>query len=621
MRHRRWVVVLAILIIAVLPLSFLGLKVASRHPAVKRAVLGRIMPEIAGELTIGGLEMGLASLHFTDIMLQFENGGYVVVPYAAVNVSLPRLVSGGLIPRSSLSSIIISDPRVLIAYGAEDADDAPAETFDVTTLESYLPDYLGISGARVAFRDERTMKTVSVDSIDLLLEREGDGPVTGGASGNCMGGTRNFEADFTWDGSVKTLAVDGMLTDARLDGTLPVPPSVPLEFLSGTTSAAFVASVSPDTIRGLELGFTVSDAVVSITSLGETVTGVDASGSLTGGVATLSSASGTWRSSSWSVSGSVSDDGVMENVLLAAADVPLAAVAGHLELDEYGISGNLDVSARVDGPFDDPVAVVDISSGEVGVGDIQLTNVSGTTKLTRERVLAEGVEAVVCGGDVSVEGALERGETDSDWSFEFSAGASGLDLGQLTEITTGDTTASGTISLTDVVGSGTLRRPDLESLVSWEDVLLGPAVLGSGAGRFTLSDGRLSASLAASDSTYSLACLVEEAFDDPTVSGEVVLAGVRMETLLPSLVPPLPPLMLTGAVDIGGPSDALAVEGSVVLEGDVVRATVEVAGGMTAPGSSGSPVLTLDVSSQDAQIRDFAAPLEARLSMDASELS
>ena len=100
MRHRRWVVVLAILIIAVLPLSFLGLKVASRHPAVKRAVLGRIMPEIAGELTIGGLEMGLASLHFTDIMLQLESGGYVVVPYAAVNVSLPRLVSGGLIPRS-----------------------------------------------------------------------------------------------------------------------------------------------------------------------------------------------------------------------------------------------------------------------------------------------------------------------------------------------------------------------------------------------------------------------------------------------------------------------------------------------------------------------------------------
>ncbi|MCK4410409.1 MAG: hypothetical protein KAW67_09995, partial [Candidatus Eisenbacteria sp.] len=203
MRHRRWVVVLAILVIAVLPLAFLGLKVVSRHPAAKRVVLGRIMPEVAGELTVGGLEMGLASLRFTDIMLRLEGGGHVRVPSATVNVSLPKLIIGGLMPQRSLSAIIISDPTVVIDYGHDRAPDAPVgPLFDVSSLESYLPDYLGISGATISFRDARTERTLTIDSIDLLLERDGEGPVGGGASGNCLGGERNFEARFTWDGSL-----------------------------------------------------------------------------------------------------------------------------------------------------------------------------------------------------------------------------------------------------------------------------------------------------------------------------------------------------------------------------------------------------------------------------------
>ncbi|MCK4513159.1 hypothetical protein KAW64_15535, partial [bacterium] len=461
MRHRRWVVVLAILIIAVLPLSFLGLKVASRHPAVKRAVLGRIMPEAGGELTIGGLEMGLASLQFTDIVLRFEGGGYVLVPQAVATVSLPKLIAGGLVPQRSLSSVIISDPSIVIYYGHDPADDEPAgPPFDVSSLESYLPDYLGISGAAISFRDARTDRELTIDSIDLLLERDGEGPVVGGASGDCLGGERNFQARFTWDNSLEMLAVDGTLSDARLDERLPVPPSVPVGFHSGSVSATFQASVSPDTVRGLDIGFDIADAVVVMTALSETLRGIQASGRLRGGVVTLESARGMWRSASWSASGATSDKGVMEDVRLEARDLPLAPVAELLELTGARIRGRVDLSASVEGPFDSATAVVAVSSGFVGVGDIALASLSGAATLTPRSVRLEGVDARVFGGDVSVSGTLERAGPDEQWEFEFGGSALGLEVRLLTEATTGDTTGRGRVSLSEVIGVGTLDRPN-----------------------------------------------------------------------------------------------------------------------------------------------------------------
>ena len=622
MRHRRWVVVLAILIIAVLPLSFLGLKVASRHPVVKRVVLGRIVPEVAGELTIGGLEMGLASLRFTDVMLQFEDGGYVQVPQATVAVSLPKLIAAGLSPQRSLSAIIISDPRIVISYGHDPADEEPAgPAFDVSALESYLPDYLGVSGATISFRDVRTDRSLTVDSIDLLLERDGEGPVVGGASGNCLGGARNFLAEFTWDGSLEMLAVDGTLSDARLDERLPVPPSVPVEFRSGWMSAEFHASVSPDTVRGLDLGFDVADAVVVMTAFGETLGGIQASGRLKGGAVTLESASGRWRSASWSASGVTSGGGVMKDVRLEVRDLPLAPVADLLELTEARIHGRVDLSASVEGPFNAAMTEVTVSAGRVGVGDIELASVSGAAVLSPGDIRLEGIDARVFGGAVSVSGVLEREGPEDEWSFEFGGDAQGLEVGQLMAATAGDTTARGRISLSEVVGGGTLDHPDLESIVTWEDVSLGSVSMGSGAGGFLLSDGDLSASLGSYDRTYAVSCLVENLFDAPDVGGEVVLSGASIDTLFPALAGALPPTTLTGAITVAGPVDSLSVWGTVGFACEQAEATVGVTGVLTWAEEDGGGGLRLVLDSPDALVRGVAAPFTSDLVVDGSEVS
>ncbi len=623
MRHRRWVVVLAILIIAVLPLSFLGLKVASRHPAVKRAVLGRIMPEAGRRsVTIGGLEMGLASLQFTDIMLRFEGGGYVLVPSATATISLPKLIAGGLVPQRALSAVIISDPRIVIYYGHDPADkEAAGPPFDVSSLESYLPDYLGISGAAISFRDARTDRSITIDSIDLLLERDGDGPVVGGASGNCLGGERNFQARFTWDRSLEMLAVDGTLSDARLDERLPVPSSVPVEFREGVVSAAFQASVSPDTVRGLDLSFDIADAVVVMTALSETLGGIQASGRLRGSVATLESARGTWRSASWSASGAVSDSGVLEDVRLEARDLPLAPVAELLDLTGARIHGRVDVSASVEGPFDSATAAVDVFSGSVRVGDIALASLSGAATVTPRSVRLEGVDARVFGGAVSLSGALERAGTDEQWEFEFVGSARGLEVRQVMEATAGDTTGRGRVSLGEVVGRGTLDRPNLESLVTWESVSLGPARLGSGAGGFLLSDGDLSVSLGSYDRSYAVTCQVESLFDAPGVVGEIVLSGVSVDTLFPAAAGMLPPTALTGAIDIAGPVDSLSVRGRVEFVCEQARATVGVTGVLTPAREGGGGGLKLALDSPDASVRGVAAPFTSEFVVDGSEMS
>ncbi len=428
-------------------------------------------------------------------------------------------------------------------------------------------------------------------------------------------------AEFSWDGSLKTLAVAGTLSDVLLDERLPVPPSVPLEFLRGAMSADFRASVSPDTVRGLDVGFAVDGAVVSVTTLGETLRGVDARGRLLGGVAALESSSGSWRTASWSVSGSASGAGVMDDIRLTATGVPLAAVAGLLELDDARIGGSVNVSARVDGSFEDPTATVEISAGDIGVGGISLAGASGAATLTRDGVAIEGLDARIFGGSASIAGALERDGPGAPWRFDLEGDARGLDVRLLVAATTGDTTARGRIWLTDIAGSGTLDRPDLESLISWEGVSLGPARLGSGAGGFLLAEGTLSASLGSPDRAYAVSCVVEDLFDAPRVGGEIVLSGVVVESLLPALATALPPVSLTGVVDVAGPADSLSIEGEVVAASDLARATMDLAGGLTPARAGGGGGLSLSIDSPDASVRGMAAPLEAHVHADASELS
>jgi len=295
-------------------------------------------------------------------------------------------------------------------------------------------------------------------------------------------------------------------------------------------------------------------------------------------------------------------------------------VAELLELTGARIHGRVDLSATVEGPFDAATAVVAVSSGLVGVGDIALASLSGTATLTPGSVGLEGVDARIFGGDVSVSGTLERAGPDEQWEFKLGGNARGLEVRQILEATAGDTTGRGSVSLSEIVGGGRLDRPDLESLVTWENVSLGSARLGSGAGGFLLSDGDLSVSLGPDDRTYAVTCQVENLFDAPGVGGEIVLSGVSIDTLFPAVAELLPPIALTGVINVAGPVDSLSVRGSVEFACEQAEATVGITGVLT-PSEEGGGGLKLDLDSPDASFRGIAAPFTSELVVDGSAVS
>jgi hypothetical protein len=618
MRHRRWVVVLAVLIIGVLPLSFLGLEVASRHPVVKRAVLSRIMPVVAGELSIGELEMGLASLQFTDISLELDNGGLILIPSASVNLSYAELITGGLAPERSLSSVIVSSPRVVVNYGgpAKSTED-DAAPFDVASLEAYLPEYLGISDATLVFRDVRTGRVLTVDSIDLLLERRGDEPVTGGASGSCLGGERNLQAEFTWDSDKRCLSVSGELTSARLGDGLPVPPTLPVDLTGGVMGARFHASAAPDSIVGLDLEFEVEGAALAALSFGEELTDISARGRLADDVLTIEAADGAWRSAYWSARGSlVLGTGVIEDLVVEGRGVPVRPVLSVMG-EDADASGEVDLVARLGGRVASPVADVRVSNGNVRLGGLSLGDVSCSTRASADSFAFADFRASVMGGEVRAGGALVRGAPDSTWTFRFEGGALGMDVRELAAYALGDTGWGGTVALTDLVVEGTLEDPYLESMVAWRDVSAGRFRLGSGAGGFMLGGGMLSASLQDSGRTFVLSGVAEDLDGAAEVTAELGLRGFELGRFMGAGEGPA--IVLDGAVTAGGRAEALELAGSMAASGDRFSATVGLEGGLELRGA-GPSRLEVALASTDAAVNGVALPFEADVSVDAERL-
>ncbi|MBN2564164.1 MAG: hypothetical protein JXB46_00475, partial [Candidatus Eisenbacteria bacterium] len=450
MRHRRWVVVLAVFVLAVLPLAFLSLEMASRNPAIKRAVLSRIIPEVAGELSIGRLEIGFGSLEFGDVTLELAGGGFVSVPSATVSLSLRRFLVSGLAAEEALSSIIVTDPLVAINYGMESGpgEETPP-AFDVASLERYLPDYLGVSNATVVFTDVRTGRGLRVDSIDFLLERSDDAPAVGEALGSVLGGSGNLSSQFTWDSDSRTLSVSGKLTDTGLSDDLPVPPALPVEIISGTVSADFVASVSPDSVRGLDLSFRVSDAGMLIASVGEELSSVSAEGRFNDGVLTLRSVSGEWRSASWAADGAVRPaGGEIRAMSFRGSGVPLGPALVLMGLGEQGAEGRVDVTAGISGSFESPTLDVAVRGRQLSVRNLSVAEASAAARFGRGSVDLRSLQADVLGGRFSVSGTALRDPDTNLWSFDLTGDALDLRMAAVMAAAGGDTGATGSVSLT-----------------------------------------------------------------------------------------------------------------------------------------------------------------------------
>jgi hypothetical protein len=615
MRHRRWVVVLAVVIVGLVPLGFLGVRVGSRHPAVKRAVLSRIMPNVEGQLSIGELDIGLASLHIGDVVIDLEEAGSVYVPSATVNVSYRRFLAGGLEAQRALGSVILNGPRVRVVYGGGQPD--TSGQFDPARLAELLPDYVGVSDGTVVFEDAATGRSAFVSSIDLLLERQEDGAIEGRVVASCLGGTGNLTADLAWDVVAQTLTAEGALEDAVLSRGLPLPESVPLDPVEGEIDATFLAN-SGSGSGSLEIDFALSGGVMEILDFGERLTDVEGEGRFDGDVLDFTRLEGHWRDAEWSAAGAFCISACdLRGVTGRAVGVPLTPLVEIVGGTPFELEGTVDVDLLIRGTLDDPVVGIEAESRELVVDGVPVSNVRAAGELAGDVIEVHSARAEALGGTFDLRGTVGRAAEGEPWDVEAGGDVVGLDLSTLSELLTWGT-AEGSLDLLDFEAEGTTERLDVESIMRWRDLAVGAVGIGDGAGGVLMRDGSLTVSLGAADGTFSLNGEVTDLFADPVVGAELVLSALPVDSLLGSKEGSVLQATLDGALRLEGSPADLAVEGNVVVEGTHSKATLGVTGGYRE--TTEGPDLALSVRSEDAAVRGVRVPFTADLAYDGERI-
>jgi hypothetical protein len=620
MRHRRWVVVLAVLIIAVLPLLFVGLRVASRHPSVKREVLSRIVPETRGRLSIGELEIGLASLRLGDVTVEVGEAAVVSVPEASVSVSYRELLTNGFELRRALSTVIVNDPVVTITYGGGAPSDSVERTLDISTLAEYVPDYLGVSGGTLVLEDASASRTARIDSIALIISKVDEGRIEGNAVGGGFGRARNVRSDLVWDEGRGTVEVTADLAEAYFEAGLRLPGALPVDATAGRARATLALSASDAGVDRFLVTYVVDDGRVDLPAGLGVLEGAAIDGSYDGSRVDLTVAEARWHGASVRAAGAIDvRRGSFDAFVVRGRAVPVARLAEALGAGPTGASGVVDFEALIGGPVDGPRLSATAGMPRLEIGGLAFTDVRADGGYSGDVIALESFAAAALGGRFEGDGTAVIGREEAPWILDVRCEAEGLAAEAVSDLL-GGPVARGAIGLSGVEIGGTSERPELEAIVRWADAGVGPVDLQTGAGGIFLRDGTLYLTAAATDSSFTALAEVAGFFsDDPFIEADLRLIGLAADSLLALDEGPRIPVVLDGTIDVAGPADDLGVSGSLAARGRIFSATLGLDGGLT--GGPDGAKLSLAIDSEDATVRGVATPFSSLLSIDRSELS
>ena len=614
MRRARWVVALTVFIIAALPLSLLVLKIGSRHPSVKRAVLARILPEFPGRLSIGGLEVGLASLSFSDVVLEYCDLVVVHVPKAIVHVSYRRLLAHGLSPRRSVDTVIVTAPRIVVTCPEHpDSLHVSGGPVDLGGLADGMPDYVGVSDATLVVRGFPSGRELTVDGIDLLVRRCEDRSIEGSLVGSAFGGTDNVCASLAWYPAGDSLEVSAELVDADLSRANVLPDSWGVAFRSGTGTAGLNARVSGDTMSSV-LEFAFADAGFSLPGELGVLTEARGNGSWDGTRLSVAVKEARWEGAD--ITGDVEIEPAERRLVrlnLTARQGSLARLASLAGISPDVVAGRVHLDVEASGPFDGVSVSFVADAKQARYRGLPIEELHLAAGWTGDRVGVRELRAAVCGGQVDASGSVARASDGGPWRLDLRGEAVDLDVARIATIL-GDERGAGTLDLRDVVVSGLLDRPSGEAALVWRDVAVGSVALGSGRGGVLLRDGVLTGT--ASSRRFAVTVTVEHVWSAPSVDAELRLAQLRVDSLLAPALDMELPVVVDGALEVRGPLGALAFDGAVDVVGPATAGSLDVEGSLDTRAAPA--LLSVSVESDDLTLRGVAVPFAADLSLDAT---
>lgn len=609
---------MAILIIVVTSSSFLALKVGSRHPAVKRAVLSRIIPEFGGQLSIGELEIGLASLTARDVDVDLGPRASIHIPAATIGLSYRKLFSGGLDARHAVSSVILSGPTITLRYGVPDS--ARADSRGVLQFGEYLPDYLGISDATLVVEDASSGRGVTATSIDLLLERASEGGrVQGSATASLLGGQSNLSARIDWDTPGDVLTLDAELRGAGISDDLPLPEAFPLRDISAEIDADLAATLRADSPMALSLSFALGDGEFSLPGGLGRASAVSASGVYDLSDLSLTLGGATWDGARFTGRGEVDLAGRTVRSAVFSADGLQASRLAELAGVSYPpVSGVLAVEGHASGPWSSPRADARLTAREATVWQTELSDVDAELSYTDGRFDVGALAFDVFGGSAGLSGAATRSPASGGWAIDVRGDAVDLDAALATKAV-GLSGWAGGVSVTGLEARFAPGALEIESLLSWGDVTAGPVAVGDGAGGFMLRDNVLSGTLSDARGRALLSGRVVSVYGEPSVEAELTLTDVRLDSLSASGGSWLPGLEMSGTMSASGPLEGFSVGGSVIAACEDCRGSVSVDGIVGIAGQS--TAASLDLRSPDAVVRGVELPFSLHLTADAERVS
>ncbi len=618
MRHRRWVVVLAIIVIAVLPALYLGLRIAARRPTVKLALLSRVMPFVGGEVSVGEVDFGLASLTASDVRIVSEDGSSVFIPYASASVSYAKLIGSGFDPKRSLDVVIVNAP--VITVRVDPRDTLGVQNDHVSRLHQYarmLPNYLGVSDATVVLEDMETGNVLEVSGLDLLLERTHADSFRGGVTASCLGASDNIAADIVWDLDSPILEVTIDLKEAKLRPRLPLMNSLPFSPVSGWLQADVVLRVAAEMGVDLKCDLSLTDAVFELDAVPEALTVDEGGCSYESGLLDITGLTGKWRGGAVRAAGRLDlDRGLFDDLSIRAESLDLGDPVS-LPCGSVSLAGRADVRVTIDGPFADPMLAFEVNSRELNVETVNAYDVLSRGELRSGRIELSQFVATVFGGDLMLSGWIDGLGAGESPDFSVVGELLSADLEGFPGTRTPEY-AAGTISLCDFVVTGSAESIEVESPVRWSSVILGPVALGSGVGRVLLDDDVLHVTLGSPGRGYSLSGEVSDLLATPRVNLELLLSGLRVDSLLYGEVGTLMPVSLDGPLRISGDLGSAAIDGIVGVTGEDGAANVRVAGRMR--GDADRRVLELSLGSDDAVVRGVDLTLRADVVIGEDEI-
>lgn len=612
---------LAAFLVAAIPLFLLGLKIASHHPAFKRAVLAGVLPSVEGELSLGELEVGLASVQLADATVALGERGSIRISSASADLSLGRFLTNGFKVEKSIGNVIVSGVKVRLRLGCGGQGGVlPADRRTDQLFDSF-PECIAISDGTLILEDAGTGRELRIDSIDLLAEKTRESVLVARAVGSLLGGEDNLESELTWELHGCRVTVSAEVSDAALSGDLPIPEEIPIAFHGGRMSLEVEGEGVPEEGRFLPptvVRFEIDSASAELEGVGETINRFSVRGSFDGRTLVLSELAGRLAGADVAGSGAVNlEERRIERLTVDAKRLPLPCLAQLVGIEASRAEGIADVSARVEGPVGSPTARVVVDAWGMSLAEQPIDRLRVAMTVEGDRVEIEEATGSAYGGVVSVSGFLERGDPAGDWGFDLAGSAAGLDAAAVAGAF-GIDGVGGAVDLEGVVVRGRHGVAELEALLLYRDGSVRGLALGAGAGGIQLTDGRLALVLRGDAGSYELSGTVGA---DPRAA-DLTLTFTRCPLVAILCDAPLwvPPLSIDGSIGVKGPLEDLALAGELSLSGGPkTGATIGISGGLTEV--EGEETLRLEIEAPDAAIRGVPTPLSAEITVGRLELA